>query len=352
LVRNSTGLGLAICKQLTEIMQGNIGVNSDEGIGTEFWFTIPLLLAENRTHTLSSADSGDSISETVTQKMGIYEKTDCFRGKHLLIVDSNLQYCNMLSAHAVDWGMSVACASSCPEALKEFERRRQCFDVVLFTHILELESGLKISDQLKLLGKDGCQNIMVTDAKLGLDSTALNEHGIRATLEKPFGIAQFRNCVATVLGHAPQPGKSAPEMPSLDHLSVLVAEDNSVNQLVICTMLRLFGISPTVVNNGEEAVEAYRQMLEEHRQFGMVIMDMEMPVLDGARATAEIRDLEKASEGTVRVPIVALSAHALDDSQSLALQQGMDDYITKPLNLQRLESVLLKYAGTDGEPAH
>lgn len=305
-----TGLGLAISKQLIELMDGEIGMQSQEGQGSRFWFTARLEKQDN-----ASAQRYDDIK---------------FKGMQALVLIPNNSLMRVVEGLLKQWG--IACHQTMPVTQDEHSAP-DLFDLV----ILDTSS---LGDLGKLLTLD---KITSLSAKCILLSPITQRRQIAELpeaiyLTKPVHQHRLLEAVLEATGKAARQITEPCQGPEIENvppsqLRVLVAEDNSVNQKVIQHMLKKLGIEPEIVSNGQEALQAANRS-----DYDLILMDCQMPEMDGFEATAEIRRQEQAM-GTRRT-IVAMTANAMPGDRERCLEAGMDDYLVKPVNLENLARLL------------
>ena len=336
-----TGLGLAICKKLVERMDGEIGCDSVVGEGSTFWFTVKLEKQRQQERRASSVE--------------IHE----LRGLRALTVDDNETNRRVLRHYLAAFGMETAEAVDADDALDALSEARgngQRFDVILLDMMMPGTDGLELSRRIADSPTWGeTPRILLSSMGIKQNFEESADAGIAARLTKPVKQDQLRACVrgvirAAALGAGPRHGAvEAAANVSEEQLAqaipgrrVLLAEDNVVNQKVALNLLGKLGYAADAVANGSEAVEALGRI-----HYHAVLMDCQMPEMDGFEATAEIRRREVGGD---RTPIIALTANAMKGDRERCLGAGMDDYITKPIKPHALAETLKRWASTSESP--
>lgn len=319
-----TGLGLAISKRLVEMMGGTVGVKSALGEGSEFFCEIHFELAGN-----GSTDRG-----TWAQ------------GKRALVVESHPRWQSVICEHLEAWGISVLRFNRAEEALG---RVRVGVDGKLDVAVIGSAGGeLTIDEFVRELRKldAGALLPIVAVYQLGAGSFVSDvEKELVAQLPKPLRFSELYNALQeTLMGEKQGSGKlrSSGNMPISCTGRVLVVDDNEINRFVAAEMLEQMGYEVETAENGAEAVE-----MVQRGDFLVVLMDCQMPVMDGYTATREIRRLEQGQDR--HQPIVALTAHALSGERERVLAAGMDDYLSKPVRPSSLDKMIRRYARTRGK---
>jgi two-component system sensor histidine kinase/response regulator len=326
-----TGLGLAISKQLTMMMGGQIGVESQEGRGSKFWFTAVFR------KQLQNKDERTVCHENI-------------RGKHILIVDDNETNRCVLREQLTTWGCRHKEVSSGMEALEVLRGAvvdNDAFEIAIIDMQMPGMDGEILGQKIK---KDSelkhTKLVMMTSVGKRGDARRFKDIGFAAYLTKPVKQSQFYDCLALVTGMQKDTSDDQPGVIVTRHsiaeyqksrVRFLLAEDNETNQKVALGILKNFGYKTDVVSNGKKAVEAMERI-----PYDMVLMDCQMPQLDGYAATKEIR----SSQSKVlnhKVPIIAMTANAMKGDREKCLAAGMDDYIPKPINTEKLLKVIEKW---------
>ncbi len=315
-----TGLGLAISKQLVECMGGTIGVSSVLGQGSEFWIMLPL---KRPAH-----DEPESLPAAV------------FDGVPTLIVDDNDTVSDFLDAHLAAWGMEPEIAADGTTALAACYRKLDQgtpFRVVLIDQTLPGMDGLTLARALRADDRlTQMHLVLLTAFGTTISPDALPSD--TTPIAKPIRLTLLKPLLVQILSGQPFALASHPSPPPLAQLGnrqarLLLAEDNRTNQLVALGILAKFGLTADVANTGREAVAALQS-----QPYDLVLMDVQMPEMDGLEATRCIRSAQSVAWSNI--PIVAMTAHAMQGDQDTCLAAGMNDYLTKPINPQRLAAIL------------
>ncbi|MEA5515133.1 response regulator, partial [Nodularia sp. UHCC 0506] len=314
-----TGLGLTICQKLVDLMGGEIGVNSEEGKGSQFWFELTFT---KQFRPVSSV-----------QNQGILQH------RRLLVVDDNATNRKIIYDQATYWGMKVDEVASAAEALNVLQTsltKGILYDVALIDMQMPQVDGLTLGTQIKTNSALADIPIMIMTSTNQRDEVqkALNI-GFSSYLVKPVKASRLLDAILNVL--ASQPKSVNIQIPTIHQpkltnskLRVLIAEDNLVNQKVALQLLQNLGYEADVAGHGQEVLQ-----LLEKIPYDLIFMDCQMPVLDGLETTKEIRRRMK------RQPvIVAMTAHAMKEDKQNCLEAGMNDYLSKPVKKEKLASIL------------
>jgi PAS domain S-box-containing protein len=314
-----TGLGLAIASRLVGLMGGRIWLESEVGVGSRFHFTVRLGEAET--------DPGANVES----------EPRCLHGMRVLVVDDNATNRRILDEMLSSWQMlpmSVETVALAIEKLKHAEQTGQKFPLVITDAHMPDMDGFMLAREIRLAcQRDGPVIMMLTSGDRPSDLAECEHLGIAAYLLKPIKQSELLEAIQLALGMTGSrrvlPGQADKPQPHCRGLRILLAEDSLVNQQLAVALLEDAGHNVVVANNGREAVAAV-----ESGNFQFVLMDVQMPDMDGLEAAALIRAQERNTDR--HIPIVAMTAHAIKGDRERCLEAGMDGYTTKPIDAEEL----------------
>ncbi|MDA8137473.1 MAG: response regulator [Desulfobacteraceae bacterium] len=328
-----TGLGLAITKRLADLMQGRMGMHSDVDKGSLFWFT------------------------AVFEKAAVAAQTpvvvpEAVRAKRILIVDDSKTNLDILEGYLKQWGCGCDRATSGVMALtlmQAVSKSGAPYDLVISDMLMPKMDGAELGRRIKAdAALKGAILVMLTSQGLRGDAAEMKRIGFAAYLTKPVRPSQLYECLVTVLSRATQGyEQQKPQIITSYSLSeakrrnvrILLAEDNTINQKLALHLLGRFGFVTEAVPNGLEALNALSQ-----KDYDLVLMDIQMPEMDGLEATRLIRE-QSSSVRNHHVPVVAMTAQASREDRDHCLKIGMNDYIAKPIHPEELLRVVEKMIG-------
>ncbi|WP_371322924.1 Cache 3/Cache 2 fusion domain-containing protein [Dechloromonas sp. ZY10] len=330
-----TGLGLSISKRLVEMMGGEIGADSRLGEGSTFWFTLPCPVA------------------SAPQAAPPIVAHDCLEGCRILVVDDNATNRQLLLRLLGRWGCAVSSVDGGSAALDELERAHAAgspYEILLLDMQMPGMDGETLGRAVRSDARFAAAHlVMLTSAALRGDAERLRQAGFAAYLSKPIKEQHLWHSLASLRQRVATPAPTDHELitrHSIDEAlprngRILLVEDNPTNQKVASALLTKFGLAVDIANNGSEALDALAQ-----QAYDLVLMDCQMPVMDGFEATENIR----GGKQQAGIPIIALTANAMQGDRERCLACGMNDYLVKPLNWQQLKAALERWLPTGNPP--
>jgi two-component system, sensor histidine kinase and response regulator len=323
-----TGLGLAICRQLAALMGGEIGVHSEVNRGSTFWFEVRLEPVADATPTLTRMPRLKLV------------------GLRALIVDDNASNREILQQHLQSWGVEVVAVETSADALVALRSTGEApFDLGLVDDQMPGMDGIQLAKLIRQDVRWSALRLILQSTRDDHDNGSEASRLFTAILTKPLRRSQLFACLNRVMTmpqqaatDAPSTGSTvAPSAPRSAGPKILLVEDNPVNREVAVSMLESLGCEADAAENGWLALEVMNTTT-----YDAVLMDCQMPVMDGLTATEELRRLEQTS-GAARVPIIALTANAMEGDRERCLAAGMDDFLSKPFTQQQLATLLRRW---------
>ena len=333
-----TGLGLAIIKQLVDMMGGNIVLHSVAGQGSSFAVTVVV-------GTVAPADAPQVPAPRVA-----------LDALHVLIVDDNATNRNILLQHAIEWQMAAASAADGAEALGLLQgalRGGHPFDLAIIDMRMPVMDGAELVRAIKAdAGMAALKIIMLSSLDASAELHQVTALGVEYCLTKPVRALELRHCIEAVGGFGTPLAALTPALPAPPDtaaagqapLRMLLVEDNAINQEIALAMLEDSGYDATPADNGRRALALW-----ERYPFDVILMDCQMPEMDGFEATRRVRRME-AQQGRDRTPIIAVTANAILGDRELCLEAGMDDYLAKPYTRAALLAVLARWRPASAAP--
>ena len=326
-----TGLGLAISSRLVRAMQGQIDVESRQGSGSTFWFDIPLALGQAVTDGPSSSD--------------------LLAGKRVIVVDDNATNQEILAAHLTTWHAhpdAVADAASALSLMRAMAGQGAPYDIAVLDMVMPDIGGLELAATISTDPALCETRLMLLTSSRHFEPAIIERAGIGEWLAKPVRSSEFHDRLLRLVSPRSEPrapvvtaegvDPSTAESPS----RILVVEDNLLNQLVAEGIVAKLGYLVNIVANGVQALEALSSTA-----YSAVLMDCHMPIMDGFEATREIRRRQDQNSG---IPIIAMTAGAMAEDRVRCLAAGMDDYVSKPIDLRAMGELLRKWVRPVPEP--
>lgn len=335
------GLGLSTSKQLVELMGGVMGVESKLAKGSTFWFTVPF-------------------EKRASERLPVEASKQAFPGATILIVDASETSRRVISSYLTSWGMRAKSASTIREAIERMRSEASLgepFRGVIFDLRVGQDDGLDLARQIRRdpsLREAGL--IVMTSLGDAIDDQELRDIGVNAYISKPVEQSELFDALGSMLARDLKPSSGSgrrsessasegADIPkeSREHVRILLAEDKPLNQKLTLSQLKVLGYRADAVSNGFEVIQAIQKST-----YDIILMDCQMPGMDGYEATKEIRRLNTPAKN---VKIVAMTAHALEGDREKCLAAGMDDYLSKPTRQEDLAAAIARcFRGSSPRP--
>ncbi|OOM78169.1 signal transduction histidine-protein kinase BarA [Clostridium puniceum] len=321
-----SGLGLAICKRLVEMMGGSIGVKSEKGKGSTFSFELTL----------------DKAKDSVIPAMPDYSM---LKGKRILVIDDYEMNRYIAKVYLEEVGAIVSEAENLESVLNKLTGFEHLYNVILVDYQMRGMTGFQLAEIIKkkyLI--DDIPLILLTSITTNLELKEAKQNGFSGYISKPYKRSELLDCVAMVIeGNYSKEDLSnvfiteytAVEAKYNHKLKILLVEDNDINRKFFINSLKLFGLTCDIAVNGLEGLKAY-----ENKEYDIIFMDCQMPVMDGYEVTGEIRKLEDLKK---HIPIIAMTAYSMKGDENKCLEAGMDDYLSKPFDFEQVIDIIKKH---------
>ncbi len=316
-----SGLGLAICKQLAELMGGEIGIESEEGKGSTFWFTACFAIDEPAIYAVPPSCSLSLSS------------------KRLLTINLSDAMLRGLKQHTPNWNLNLNAIDASESTIDDrLQQDGETYNFILIDHHPGVHDGFTIAKKIRKQAKYQMTPILMLTNQQASSFSQSQLYSVTSIVPRPIAIQNIKNVLISQ-GYGTQLNPLMPlsaDKPNHSELKVLVAEDNPVNRMVIEGLLSKFEIKPDFAENGVEAVDKFFDL---DKDYDLVLMDCEMPQLDGFDATLKIREEEK-NRAITSTPIIALTAHVEAAHRQRVFDCGMNHFLSKPVTIEKLSEAL------------